>query len=220
MFWCFDGVFDDDGVVSEESISTNAKRLMGGYIVVNIIRGETGVSVVSVDVVGEFGLIHNSLSEVATPLNKVGHMMLDHETVCGHMVTVDDDADVAGVASISYSAIDVVISTPEPGVVNDCSVSVDDNHGSYAGWSNLLMIWPTSTNINIRHNAWKVRIALVLHDAPSEEDTRLDWTGFEEETGDADVVDVGDFDTWPSCRGHKRSHTKTKEDGALLVDFE
>ena len=207
-------------MVSEESIGTNAKCLMAGNIIVHIIRREAGITVVGIDVVWEFGLIHNSLSEVTSPLNKVCHMMFRHKAVCSHMVTIDNDADVAGIVSISNWTINVVISTPEPGVVNDGTVSVDDYHGSDACWSNLLVIWATRSDVNIRHNAWLVSIALVFHDTPSEEDCRLNWTSFEEKTGDTDVVDVGNFNTWLSSGRYKRSHTNTEQDRALIVHFD
>jgi len=125
----FDRAGHPDCVVAEVGIHRDAMASEVSYTVRHVEANVALVRIVGLgNVVGQLALVEPDLTVVAIPLNEISKRVLREETVCLNVVSVDLQAVLDVVLAIVDEATDVVVSPPEPSVVDDDILVVDLNH--------------------------------------------------------------------------------------------
>lgn len=142
---------------------------MARHLVANLVASESVLGVVVVDVVWELRLVENSKTVVSVPDSHVSKGVLNSKAISDDIVAIDDDAARDWVHGVFDGASNVVVSAPQPGVVNDHVATVDFNHAVSRGLSAVRVVSTANASKNIGCNAWVLSIAIVLGLTPLEQ---------------------------------------------------
>jgi len=88
--------------------------------------------------------------------------MFDSKTVRNNIITIDRDAMWDRVVAIHNISSDVMISAPQPCVINDHISRVDGNHFMYSHLVDILVCRASYSAEDIAGNSWILRRALEL----------------------------------------------------------
>src|SRR6185437_16101351 len=119
----FDGVVQHHVWIDEHAVDAQPPRLMMLHRICDLIRGPSIYAGRAAPrglrgwVVGNFRLIEIIASILAVPKHLVFLVMLDEESIGGHVIAVDDQTVVADVLCPAHPRS--VVGTPNPDVVDD-----------------------------------------------------------------------------------------------------
>lgn len=216
---CLDTVINNNVVISEERVNSDAVGLVGSHVIGNLVRYKSLISVVFLsDVIGKFGLVEVRFSVVTVPDKHVSKSMLNSESITSYVVSVDLKASIAGVPAVVHQALGIVIGSPEPHIINNSVAGVNLDHlvsldvTRYVGSSN--------SGKNVAQNDGVLRISGVTRFTNFQERVSGTGTGLEEDTGDSYTVDVCDFNCSSSISRDESSKTKTEDNCVWVVDLD
>lgn len=135
---------------------------MARHVVTDHVACVSVLGVVVVNVVWELRLVENGKTVVTIPDSHVSECVLNSKTISDDTVSIDDDAAGYRVLGVADGASDVVVSTPQPGVVNDNVSTVDFNHAVSRGLSAVRVVSTANASKNIGCNAWVLSVAIIL----------------------------------------------------------
>ena len=128
--WSFDRRRNPHGVVSEVGVDSNAIAVEVSDLVVNFEAGEACVSIVRLgNIIGELTLVEVDFTVVAFPVDEVTKCVLCEETVRLDVVCIYFKTRSDVVLAIFNTATNIMVSSPQPRVVNDNILVVNLDHG-------------------------------------------------------------------------------------------
>ena len=101
-------------------------------------------------IVGQLRLVEVGAAVLAVPLEQVAEVVLRHETVASHVITVYLKASLAWVLIVLDLTVDIMIGTPKPRVVDDHVAAIDLDHGLGSDW---IRVGAADTSEDIMHGA-------------------------------------------------------------------
>ena len=128
VIWSLDRGWHPHSVVSEVSVDCDTVSLeVGGFS--DFEATEASISIVFLcDIVRKLTLVEVDFTMVSIPLDEVTKTVLGEETVSFDIVSVDLQALSNVVLAVFDEAADVMVSSPEPGMINDNMRVVDLYH--------------------------------------------------------------------------------------------
>jgi len=160
-------------MVSEVRVCTDAIAFVTGHRVIDLVSCVSTVTIGSIDIVWELRLVEDRHTIVTVPLNHVAKGMLCSKTVSNDIVTIDNGALGYRVITVVHKALFVVISTPQPSVINDNISAVDNYHGISSCWVCILIVSSSDSSEYIGHYTRIVTIAWMIFITPLDKRIRL-----------------------------------------------
>jgi hypothetical protein len=188
------------------------------HVICNFVAGISIVSIVTVHIVRKLGLVEVSTAIITIPLDEVAKRVLNSQTICNDVVTVDLEASAHVVLRIVDNAIDGVVAAPQPSVIYDDVARVDLEHCLRCDF-NVLVCADTSKHI-MDGAGCRCITGIALGAAKLEESRSHMFFGssLQEKTTYLNAVDVTDLNAWLVWRCHECRKTKTKQNGVCIVD--
>jgi len=120
----------------------------------NFVSSISFVSVVSLSyIIREFRLVEVRFTIVSIPKSEISKSMLSSKTVSGNVISINNKTILYWVSAVvNESSSNFVISSPEPGIINDDITRVNLNH--ILCHYTCRCIGTSDSSINVRQNNW------------------------------------------------------------------
>ena len=165
----FDCAWHPDRIVSEESVDSNAVSFEISDVVSDLEASIALVSIVLLsDIVWKLTLVEVNFSIVAVPLNEITKAVLREQTISLDIVRVDLKALSNVVFTVVNASMNVMVSSPEPGVVDEYVLVVDLNHSFSCDLVIIRVVASSDTSEYVSDDTWCVFISVSEICAPFE----------------------------------------------------
>jgi len=122
--WSYDATRDGDVVVAEEGVNSHSVALMVSYYGIHEVTDLTQEITLG-HVIREFRLEEVSSAVITAPVDKRFESVLGKQSVSSDVISIDGQCISSGVPAVRHGATDIMVSPPEPSVVDNHVARVD-----------------------------------------------------------------------------------------------
>ena len=216
----FNGARQRDVGMAENAVDAESPGFVAGDVVGNFVRGPSvdagsrGPACLVGRVVGNFGLVEVGAAVIAVPQHLELLMVLDEEAVGSDVVSIDNEAVVAEVAGPANAV--AVIGAPDPGVVDDGVVGVDDQVDLGAAHA---CSTDAEEDVVKEDGIFSVRDVAALR-TYFNEDGRDFFARIEEDPGDVDAISVCSGEGGCAVGGPQGGEAEPDDESIGALDLE
>lgn len=147
---------------------------MGFYSVSDLVPSKSCIGIALINIIWILGLVEVRLSIISVPFKHVAQGVFASKTVSSNAVSINLETSVNWIGLVFNETTSVMISSPEPSVIDDdvATVNLDHNRGF-----DFILIWSTDTGEDIMHGSWVFRFTSISLVSPREESRTVGFTG-------------------------------------------